>query len=295
MISTCANAEGYWDSVLKTTQEARERALKIHMPLEGATKTSSYGLRNHPILQKQKLHRGMDLMAEEGTPFYSAGKGIVLYAEERGDLGNTIAVEHPNGSITRYGHLSAFFVKEGDQVEQGAQLGFVGSTGNVTAAHLHFELIIDGEHVDPETVTFYEQNNENLSLEQQFESLLTSEQKRTLNGYAEETQQTNLSEPNVAEVKLVGPELIAKNHNEKSSLSSHELTTWQIASQLVEGSGYSVNQALAAILKLNPSAFKEGDINFRFADVKLIIPTITQIAEQSTYTDTETVTVTAPN
>lgn len=101
MMSTGANAADYWETVLKKTEEARERALKIHLPLEGATKTSSYGLRNHPILQKQKLHRGMDLMAEEGTPFYAAGKGVVLYAEERGDLGNKLFKMFPGaGYIT---------------------------------------------------------------------------------------------------------------------------------------------------------------------------------------------------
>lgn len=296
LMSSSAFASDYWETVLKTTEEARIRALKIHMPIDGALKTSSFGLREHPLLNKLKLHRGMDFQAGEGESFFAAAPGVVLYAESRGDLGNTIAIEHKNGSITRYGHASKFHVKAGEMVSQGDLIGLVGSTGNVTAAHLHFELIVEGEHVDPESVSFHEAIESHLSLDHAIESLLTKQQLETLYNAdpilaKEHSQLSNgnivVLEENhhtIKEDTLVIPENTLKA--ELKSTDAFQQTTWQLAAKLVDGTEYSVYQALIAIYKNNPKAFKNGDINFRFADAELILPTLDQIAKESSYRET---------
>ena len=110
----------------------------------------------HPSPARQRalfMHDGIDLVAPAGTPIYSAGDGVVVGAEPNGRYGNWIRIEHGQKLATVYGHLMAFApgIQPGEQVVQGELIGFVGSTGRSTGAHLHFELHVDGKPVNPIT------------------------------------------------------------------------------------------------------------------------------------------------
>lgn len=111
-------------------------------PLLGRV-TSDFGPRN------QRHHDGIDITATPGTPVEAAGAGTVVRAEWWFDYGRLVEIAHPDGRMTRYAHLDTFAVKPGDVVETAAVIGTVGSTGRVTGPHLHFELIENGEPIDP--------------------------------------------------------------------------------------------------------------------------------------------------
>ena len=115
--------------------------VKLMFPLAiPAPITSLFGWRIHPITGEQRVHTGTDLGAPMGTPVLAALAGRVLLADFLGGYGLTIALEHADGTQqTLYGHLSEIFVKPGELVQQGAAIGLVGSTGNSTGPHLHFE------------------------------------------------------------------------------------------------------------------------------------------------------------
>ena len=103
--------------------------------------TSLFGWRNHPIFQERRFHAGVDLAAPEGTPVLAAKDGEVITAEYLGGYGLTVMLRHENGTQeTRYPHLSQILVRPGEQIKQGEVVGLVGSTGNSTGPHLHFEL-----------------------------------------------------------------------------------------------------------------------------------------------------------
>ncbi|MEO0490341.1 MAG: M23 family metallopeptidase, partial [Cyanobacteria bacterium J06659_2] len=106
-----------------------------------ATITSLFGWRNHPIFQERRFHDGVDLAAPEGTPVLASKNGEVIAAEYLGGYGLTVMLRHENGTQeTRYPHLSQILVRPGEQIKQGEVVGLVGSTGNSTGPHLHFEL-----------------------------------------------------------------------------------------------------------------------------------------------------------
>ena len=113
--------------------------------------TSRFGPRMHPILKVLKLHRGTDWAAPTGTPVMAAFGGTVLLAGDGGSYGNLIKLSHAGGTETRYAHLSAFAdgIKAGDIVTAGQLIGYIGTTGQSTGPHLHFELYENGEAVDP--------------------------------------------------------------------------------------------------------------------------------------------------
>ena len=119
------------------------------MPLEHATLTSGYGMRNHPVLRKRARHNGIDLAAPTGTPIYATADGTVERANWFSSYGNYIQIGHGNSIETRYAHLSRIAVNDGQQVRKGDLIGFVGSTGRSTGPHLHYEVRIDGRPVDP--------------------------------------------------------------------------------------------------------------------------------------------------
>lgn len=118
-------------------------------PLPGKPFTSPFGWRIHPIYGTPKLHSGQDIGAPQGTPILASDGGVIVSAAYTGGYGNFIIIEHKEGLRTRYGHLSEYNVKPGQQVSQGDTIGFVGSTGGSTGPHLHFEIQINGELVDP--------------------------------------------------------------------------------------------------------------------------------------------------
>ena len=119
------------------------------MPLEGATLTSDYGMRTHPVLGGRRNHTGIDLAAPTGTPVYASADGVVGKAEWFSTYGNYIQIEHGGEMQTRYAHLSGYAVAAGEQVRKGQLIGYVGSTGRSTGPHLHYEVRVAGEAVDP--------------------------------------------------------------------------------------------------------------------------------------------------
>ena len=112
--------------------------------------SSRFGERVHPITGELKHHNGMDIAANMGTAVYAADGGKVVLAEWYGGYGNCIMIDHGNGYKTLYGHLSSIGVSEGQSVSQGAVIGAVGSTGNSTGPHLHFEVYANDSRIDPE-------------------------------------------------------------------------------------------------------------------------------------------------
>ena len=112
--------------------------------------SSRFGERIHPITGELKNHNGMDIAANSGTTVFAADGGKVVLAEWYGGYGNCIMIEHGNGYKTLYGHLSYIGVKAGQYVNQGDNIGQVGSTGNSTGPHLHFEVYLNGNRIDPE-------------------------------------------------------------------------------------------------------------------------------------------------
>ena len=112
--------------------------------------SSRFGERIHPITGELKNHNGMDIASNMGTTVYAADGGRIVLAEWYGGYGNCIMIEHGNGYKTLYGHLSVIGVKNGQTVSQGDVIGQVGSTGNSTGPHLHFEVYLNGGRIDPE-------------------------------------------------------------------------------------------------------------------------------------------------
>jgi murein DD-endopeptidase MepM/ murein hydrolase activator NlpD len=123
-------------------------APRFLLPVAGRP-SSGYGLRADPIHGGTVNHPGFDLAAATGTEVAAAARGTVVHAGPAGTYGNLVTVRHENGFETRYAHLSEVDVKVGDQVEAGAELGKVGSTGYSTGPHLHFEVRRDGKAIDP--------------------------------------------------------------------------------------------------------------------------------------------------
>jgi murein DD-endopeptidase MepM/ murein hydrolase activator NlpD len=125
-------------------------------PLDFLRVTSSYGMRRHPILGFSRMHQGVDFAAREGAPVLAAADGVVTVAGPSGGYGNLIRIRHVGGWATGYAHLSGFTpgVAVGAQVTRGEVIGFVGHTGLATGPHLHFEVVLNGVHVDPMTTPF---------------------------------------------------------------------------------------------------------------------------------------------
>lgn len=120
----------------------------VGLPLAGGV-SSSFGWRADPFTGESRFHRGLDLRAAYGTEVPAAAAGTVVFAGERGTYGTLVVLRHDTGVETRYAHLSAAAVHEGDRVEAGAPIGRVGSSGRSAAPHLHFEVLVNGERVDP--------------------------------------------------------------------------------------------------------------------------------------------------
>lgn len=124
-------------------------------PLQGGGRLASrYGYRIHPIFKTRRLHAGVDLASPLGTPVYAGGDGVVKRAQWVSGYGRFVELEHVNGYQTAYAHMSriADGLKPGDRVKQGQLVGYVGSTGNSTGNHLHYEIRINGRTVDPLSV-----------------------------------------------------------------------------------------------------------------------------------------------
>jgi len=135
-----AGAAAQSSSVAFTSTSTNESGLELIYPLASpAPTTSSFGWRMHPITGNRRFHSGIDIGAPMGAPVVAAGSGTVVSAGWLGGYGKTITIEHNGVQQTLYGHLSEIFVQPGQNIEQGTVIGRVGSTGNSTGPHLHFE------------------------------------------------------------------------------------------------------------------------------------------------------------
>ncbi len=140
-----------------TYYDSKGTALKkdfLRSPLSGVIRiTSQYGMRFHPIYRRWRHHDGTDYGAAKGTPAFSIAKGVVTFAGWQGNYGNLVCIKHDNGYESKYGHLHRILVKKGDRVKQHDRLGLVGQTGDATAPHLHFELLVKSngnyKHINP--------------------------------------------------------------------------------------------------------------------------------------------------
>ncbi len=123
----------------------------MRTPINGAKLTSGFGKRMHPVLGYSKMHTGVDFGAPVGTPVYCAGDGVIARASVMGGYGNVVDIEHGGGWMTRYAHLSKFKqgLKVGDKVKQGQTIALSGNTGRSTGPHLHFEIRLNGEAINP--------------------------------------------------------------------------------------------------------------------------------------------------
>ena len=119
-------------------------------PINGARLSSSFGMRKHPILGFNKMHRGTDFAAPTGTPIMASGSGTVTRARWCGGGGNCVKIKHNSTYQTVYAHMKNFAkgIKEGKKVKQGQIIGYVGSTGMSTGPHLHYEVIVNGKKVN---------------------------------------------------------------------------------------------------------------------------------------------------
>ena len=129
-------------SVLKNT-------LPNSSPVSAAYNSSSYGWRIDPFNGTKAFHEGLDFTAAIGTPVHAAAGGIVIFAEQTPDYGKIVKIDHGSGLETRYAHASKLLVKVGDRVAKGQVISLVGNSGRSTGAHLHYEIRLNGEPLDP--------------------------------------------------------------------------------------------------------------------------------------------------
>jgi len=116
--------------------------------------SSGYGMRYHPLLNRRRMHAGVDWAGPIGTPILAAGRGVIEKAGRNGQYGNYVRIRHANGYQTAYAHMHRFAsgVTEGAKVRQGQIIGYIGSTGLSSGPHLHFEVLVNNRHVDPMTI-----------------------------------------------------------------------------------------------------------------------------------------------
>ena len=146
----------YLDRELETVSLELAERLKLAAatpsisPVKGLL-TSSYGYRNDPVTGQRALHRAIDISTSPGQPVKATADGVVLRARRNGRLGNSVDLSHGHGVMTRYGHLDSYNIEPGQRVRRGDVIGFVGNTGRTTGFHLHYEVRVDGQPVNPLT------------------------------------------------------------------------------------------------------------------------------------------------
>ena len=142
-------SEGHYDKSGKSIQKALMKT-----PINGARLSSSFGMRKHPIDGFNKMHRGTDFAAPMGTPIMASGNGIIKKAGWCGGGGNCVVIKHNSTYQTVYAHMSKFAknIRKGVRVKQGQVIGYVGSTGKSTGPHLHYEVIVNGEKINSQTL-----------------------------------------------------------------------------------------------------------------------------------------------
>ncbi len=143
---------GVLDQLLErvANRNAALMAIPSHRPVQGARLGSAFGNRVDPFNKQLAFHSGLDFSIASGTPVLAAAGGRVLSARRHSSYGNLLEIDHGNGLVTRYAHLSRIYVKVGDVVTPGQRVAAVGSTGRSTGPHLHFEVQRQGRFIDPQ-------------------------------------------------------------------------------------------------------------------------------------------------
>lgn len=135
--------------VAPRTASVARASIPSRMPVDGVRLSSSFGMREHPVLGGRRAHKGVDLAAPTGTPIYATADGVVEKAEWFSGYGLYVQLDHGAQLETRYGHMSRLNVASGQRVRKGDVIGYVGSTGRSTGPHLHYEVRIAGEAMNP--------------------------------------------------------------------------------------------------------------------------------------------------
>jgi murein DD-endopeptidase MepM/ murein hydrolase activator NlpD len=146
------DSEGHVDIYNARGESVRKELLRT--PLDIVRITSKFGMRKHPILGYSKMHKGVDFAAATGTPIFAAGDGVIVKRSKQRGYGNYVQIKHNSKYATAYAHMSRFAkgLKQGSKVRQGDVIGYVGSTGMATGPHLHYEVLVDGKHINPTSV-----------------------------------------------------------------------------------------------------------------------------------------------
>lgn len=155
--------------ILTKDKEKMAHAIPATWPIDrrlmNTPSIGRYGYRNHPILKRYQMHKGIDLGAPKGTPVYATGDAVILESDyERGGYGRYILLNHGFGYETRYAHLDKILVVPGQKVKRGEIIGEVGNTGRSTGSHLHYEVVLMGNTVDP--VNYFRMDMDEAEFEQ---------------------------------------------------------------------------------------------------------------------------------
>jgi murein DD-endopeptidase MepM/ murein hydrolase activator NlpD len=151
MLSDLLGAMASRLDIMKTGVERRQElaaATPSIWPVSGSL-SSPYGNRRDPFTGGADFHPGLDISADYGQPVRATADGTIAVAERSGSYGNLVEIDHGYGIVTRYGHLSRFRAAAGQQVHRGDVIGYVGSTGRSTSAHLHYEILLNGKLTNP--------------------------------------------------------------------------------------------------------------------------------------------------
>jgi len=132
------------------TNKERLKHLPAIRPLNGIL-LSGFGMRTHPVFKYKRMHEGVDFRADVGTELFATGDGVVKYASRNGNYGNLLVIDHGFGFETRFAHLSGFAedIRVGTEVTRGQLVAYSGNTGLTNGPHLHYEIHLQGEAVDP--------------------------------------------------------------------------------------------------------------------------------------------------
>lgn len=151
---TTAEADAQFRSLFITWQrldslEQTVVSIPSMQPVQDIRFTSTYGVRSDPFRGTAAMHAGVDIPGAVGTPIYATADGVITWSGRRGGYGNLVQINHGRGIETRYGHLSKILVPENTRVRRGQIIGLMGSTGRSTGSHLHYEVRVDGQAVNP--------------------------------------------------------------------------------------------------------------------------------------------------
>jgi murein DD-endopeptidase MepM/ murein hydrolase activator NlpD len=155
-----------WVKMENATEQSTitKASIPSREPVDNVTLTSSFGNRKDPFNGGRRMHQGIDIPGPLGTPVYATADGVVARAQWANGYGNLVEINHGNGLETRYGHLSKLIAQPNERVRRGQLIGLMGSTGRSTGSHLHYEVRIAGNAVNP--TPYIEGTNYELALAQ---------------------------------------------------------------------------------------------------------------------------------